>query len=53
MKEIEVIRLQGRGNGIIVKGIKSKREREYIITRIFNSSVAYRKLYKLRKCVCL
>lgn len=50
MKNIEVLRLQGRGLGLIVKGIKSKREREYIIQKIINASLGYRKLYKLRKC---
>jgi hypothetical protein len=53
MKEIEVVRLQGRGLGIIVKGIRSKREREYIIDKIIRASSGYRMLYKLRKSLGL
>ena len=51
MKEIEIIRLQGRGNGIVVKGCKSKREREYVVEKILKASVSYRKLYRLRNCM--
>ena len=50
MEEILILRMSGRGNGFLVRGCKSKREREYIIDKIFRASLAYRKLYKLRKC---
>jgi len=49
MKEIEILRCRGRG--IVVKGIKSIREREYIIDKIMRASLAYRKLYKLRNAI--
>jgi len=53
MKDVEVIFLQGRGMGIIVKGFKSKREREYIKDKILRASMSYRRFYRLRKCVGL
>jgi hypothetical protein len=51
MREIEILRCSGKGRGLIIKGIKSKREREYIIEQIIFASNAYRKLYKLRKSI--
>jgi hypothetical protein len=51
LTEVEVLRLQGSGNGLIVKGIRSKREREFIIDKIIKSSIIYRKFYKIRNSV--
>lgn len=51
MKKVECIRLQRSGLEIIVKGIKSKREREYIIEKIHRASDTYRIFYKLRKAI--
>jgi len=49
--DVEVLRLEGSGNGLIVKGIRSKREREFIIDKILKSSLIYRKFYKIRNSV--
>jgi hypothetical protein len=49
-KNIEIVKLQGRGNGFFVKNCRSKREREYLINKVIKASNGYRLLYKLRNC---
>ncbi len=51
MKEIEIRKLQGKGNGFFVLNAKSKREREFLIEKLLHASISYRKFYKIRNAV--
>ena len=52
MKEIKILKLQGKGLSVLVKGFKSKRERDFVIRAIEKFSSIYRMFYKIRKSVC-
>jgi len=51
MSNIQILRLNGRGNSFCVKNCKSKREREYLIKKVEKAVFAYRRFYKLIKCI--
>jgi hypothetical protein len=48
-RQLEILKLEGKGNGFIVKNCRSKKEREYLISELIHISDNNKFLYKLNR----